>query len=338
MGPILRVAVERFPIEGRFVIARGDKREAVAVVCSLSDGDHVGRGEAVPYAHFGETVPAVVAVLEELSGELEIGLEQDQLATRLPAGAARNALDCAMWDLAAQQQRRPVHELAGIGEPRPRATCFTLSLGTPEAMGKRAAAERARPWLKLKLGGDEHDVRRVRAVRASAPHAALVVDANESWDRSRYERIVPELASLGVAMIEQPFPQGQDGELAELPRPVPVCADESCRDRGSIEQLVGRYDAVNIKLDKAGGLSEAIALMHQARAADLAVMVGCMVSSSLSIAPAMLLARDADVVDLDGALLLAHDRADGLRLIDGQLHPSPALWGWPRPSGQSVSA
>lgn len=324
----LEVHAERFPLRAAFTISRGSRTVQEVVRVVIREGGHAGQGECVPYAHYGETVAGVVATLEGLQDAVAAGMDRSALAERLPAGAARNALDCALWDLAAKRTGQRVWQLARLPAPAPVITAYTLSLDTPEAMAANAAANARRPLLKIKLGGGTEDLDRVDAVRAGAPAARLIVDANEGWDTAAYERLAPELARAGVAMIEQPLPAADDAALAELPRPVPLCADESCRDRASLARIRGRYDMVNIKLDKAGGLTEALALRAAARADGLAIMVGCMLATSLAMAPAVLLAQGGAYTDLDGPLLLAEDRAPGLH-YDGQgVHPpQAALWG-----------
>ncbi|WP_119168533.1 N-acetyl-D-Glu racemase DgcA [Algihabitans albus] len=326
--PGLTVRRESFPTRGSFTISRGSRTAVEVVLVELAAAGRTGRGECVPYARYGESVEGVVAAIEGLRGVLEAGdLDRRGLQEALPAGAARNALDCAFWDLEAKQAGRRVWQLAGLAEPGALTTAYTLSLDTPEAMGAAAAANAGRPLLKLKLAGPE-DLARVEAVRAGAPASKLVVDANEGWDAESYGRLAPELARLGVTLVEQPLPAGADEALAALPRPVPLCADESCHDRSSLPQLRGRYDMVNVKLDKTGGLTEALALVAEAEAAGFGVMVGCMLATSLAMAPATLPAQRAQVVDLDGPLLLAEDRDPPLR-IDGSViqPPAPELWG-----------
>ena len=250
------------------------------------------------------------------------------LQNLLPPGAARNAVDCALWDLEAKRADRPVWELAGLSAPGPEITAYTLSLDTPEAMRAQAAAHAFRPLPKTKLGGGEADVARIEAVRAGAPDARIIVDANEGWTPDLYQTLAPVLVRLGVEMVEQPLPAGADGALAELERVLPVCADESCHDRASLPALRGRYDMVNIKLDKTGGLTEALALKAEAEAQGFGIMIGCMVGSSLAMAPGVLLAQGASIVDLDGPLLLAHDRDSALTFDEAGVHPSRTeLWG-----------
>ncbi len=323
----LTTRIERWPIAGTFAISRGAKTEAAVVVAELTDGRHRGRGECVPYARYGETVEGVTASLAALVPEIGRGLDREHLQAAMPAGAARNALDCAFWDLDAKRAGRPVYELLGQPIPRPLVTAYTISLATPQEMGTAAARAAARPLLKVKLGG-AGDPERIAAVRRAAPQSQLIVDANEGWTDQNLADNLAACAMAGVALVEQPLPAGADGALARIARPLPVCADESVHDRASLATLVGRYDAVNIKLDKAGGLTEALAMAAQAEQLGFQIMVGCMVATSLAMAPAMLLAQRAAVVDLDGPLLLARDRPDGL-VYDGSRvePPSPALWG-----------
>jgi L-alanine-DL-glutamate epimerase-like enolase superfamily enzyme len=323
----LSVRIERWPLAGVFAISRGSKTEAVVVVAELSDGTHRGRGESVPYARYGETPDGIVAAIEAVRPVLRRGLDRGALQRAMPAGAARNALDCAYWDVNAKQTGRRVHELAGLGPPGPLTTAYTISLGSAAAMA--AAAERAawRPLLKVKLGGDD-DGTRIAAVRRAAPRAQLIVDANEGWNPDNFEANLAACDDAGVTLIEQPLPEGRDEALTRIKRPIPVCADESVHDSASLDALVGKYDAVNVKLDKAGGLTEALALAAEAERRGFAVMVGCMVATSLAMAPAMLVAQRASWVDLDGPLLLASDRADGLRYEGSLVYPSdPVLWG-----------
>jgi L-Ala-D/L-Glu epimerase len=320
----IETRAEAWPIRGRFTISRGVKTEAEVVLVEARAEGLRGRGECVPYPRYGETVAEVVGAIQGLEVE---GLTRAKLQSLLQAGAARNAVDCALWDLEAKRTRQPAWRLAGLAAPAPVLTAYTLSLDTPEKMGAAAKENALRPLLKLKLSG-AGDLERVRAVRVNAPNAALIVDANEGWTVEDYRGLVPKLAGLDVALIEQPFPAGKDAPLAELPRPVPVCADESCHTSDDLARLVGAYDAVNIKLDKAGGLTEALALRRAAEAMGLRIMVGCMVATSLAMAPALLLAQGADWVDLDGPLLLAEDRTPGLVYRGSTVDPpQPALWG-----------
>ena len=324
----LSVRIERWALAGAFTISRGTKTEAVVVAVELHDGTHRGRGECVPYARYGETPEGVVAAIEAIRPALRGGLDRVGLQDVLAAGAARNALDCACWDLNAKQTGRRVHELAGLAAPKPRVTAYTLSLAAPAAMAEAAERAALRPLLKVKLGGGDDDGRRIAAVRRAAPQAELIVDANEGWNEDNLAQNLAACAEAGVTLIEQPLPKGRDAALARIKRPIPVCADESVHDRASLDSLAGKYDAINIKLDKAGGLTEALALAAAAERRGLAVMVGCMVATSLAMAPAMLLAQRASVVDLDGPLLLAKDRPDGLRYVGSLAYPpEPALWG-----------
>ena len=323
----LSVKVERWPIAGMFAISRGAKTEAMVVVAELADGTHRGRGECVPYARYGETVEGVAAAIEAMGGPIAGGLDRERLQTAMPAGAARNALDCAFWDLAAKRAGRPVHELLGFSAPQALTTAYTISLATPAAMAQAAAAAAGRALLKVKLGGAD-DPARIAAVRRAAPKSELIVDANEGWTPDDLAQNLAACAQAGVTLVEQPLPAGRDDALAGIARPVPICADESVHASASLAALVGKYDAVNIKLDKAGGLTEALVMARQAQAFGFVLMVGCMVATSLAMAPAMLLAQRARVVDLDGALLLARDRPDGLRYEGSRIHPAtPALWG-----------
>ncbi len=281
----------------------------------------------MPYARYGETVDGVIAAIEGLRPRIEDGLDRTGLQALLPAGAARNALDCAYWDLEAKRAGRPVWQLCGLAPLDAVTTAYTLSLDTPDAMGRAAAAHAARPLLKLKLAGPD-DLARVEAVRANAPETRLIVDAHEGWSLDDYVELAPKLARLGVVLIEQPLPAGQDAPLAGLQRPVPVCADESCHATESLAGIAGRYDAVNIKLDKTGGLTEALNLKQAALDQGFQIMVGCMLATSLAMAPAILIAQGAAFVDLDGPLLLKRDRPEGLRYEGSTLHPpEPALWG-----------
>jgi L-alanine-DL-glutamate epimerase-like enolase superfamily enzyme len=330
----LIVRRESYPIRGAFTISRGSKREAAVVVVELSaitaGGREVrGRGECVPYARYGETVDGVVAAIEALGADIVAGMDRQSLRVGAPGGAARNAVDCALWDLECKAANLPAWRLANLPEPRPVATAFTLSLAAPAEMGRAGRAAAAMPLLKLKLGGgDAEDVERVRQVHENAPRSRLIVDANEGWTISQLAALAPELAALGVALIEQPLPAGQDAALADFCSPVPLGADESCHGVSGLADLGVRYSVVNIKLDKTGGLTEALALKEAARAAGLGIMVGCMVATSLSMAPAFLLAQGADFVDLDGPLLLERDRDPGIAYDGAVMFPPPAaLWG-----------
>jgi L-alanine-DL-glutamate epimerase-like enolase superfamily enzyme len=310
-----------------FAISRGSKTTADVVVAEVFDGEFRGRGECVPYPRYGESVDSVVRQLEGMRGAVFSGLDRKELQQAMMPGAARNALDCAFWHLDAQRDDRRVADIAGIGTLKPLVTAYTLSLDTPERMGDAAAAQRGRPLLKLKLSGDG-DIARVRAVRRAAPAARLIVDANEGWSDRHLTEVMPALAEFGVELIEQPLPSGDDAALARVPHPIPVCADESCHTSADLDRLAGKYEAVNIKLDKAGGLTEALALAEAASARGFKIMVGCMIGTSLAMAPAVLVAQRAQFVDLDAPLLLASDRVPGLRYDGSTVYPpEPAFWG-----------
>ncbi|SEQ35470.1 L-alanine-DL-glutamate epimerase [Faunimonas pinastri] len=322
--PALHASIERWPIAGSFTISRGSRTEAVVVVVEVSDGTHRGRGECVPYPRYGETPESVVAEIESLD---PTDLDRESLRTRLHPGAARNAVDCALWDLEAKRSGISVARSLGLSDLRPLETAYTLSLGDPTSMQAAAARAAERPLLKVKLGGDG-DVERILAVRAGAPRSRLIVDANEGWSEANFGANSLACREAGVVLIEQPLPAGADDFLRGVDRPVPICADESLHVAADLEALAGKYDAVNIKLDKTGGLTEALDLFREARRRDFSIMVGCMVGTSLAMAPAVLLAQGADIVDLDGPLLLARDRDPGL-LYEGAMvsPPGTSLWG-----------
>lgn len=322
------VIVERFPVRDSFTISRGAKTFVDVVVCTVSDGTHVGRGEGTPIYYHGETAQACADAIKAIAGQPG-AFDRQQLRSLMPPGAARNALDCALWDIEVRQQGIAAWQLAGLAEPVPVRTAYTISLDTPDAMALAAQRARARGFtlLKCKLTG-EGDRARITAVRAGAPDAQLIVDANESWAGLDLVAEASSLAAYGVSLIEQPLPAKADEALAGLANmPIPLCADESCQSLVDFDRL-GGYQAINIKLDKAGGLTEALAMAHEAKARGLKIMVGCMLASSLGIAPAFLLAQLADWVDLDGALLLAQDRNGALPVSDGLLGPG-SLWGEP---------
>ena len=321
----MRIAAtaERFQLAETFTISRGSRDAAEVLTVEINDDGFKGRGECVPYARYGETIDSVMALIAGVPGtETRLTLQET-----LPPGAARNALDCAYWDLEAKRAGRRVWELARLAPPHPVETAYTLSLDSPDKMRAAARKHAYRPLLKIKLGG-EGDMARLEAVRDGAPDTRIIVDANEGWTADVYSELAPHLLKLGVLLVEQPLPAGDDGLLAEIERPLPVCADESCHDRASLSALHGKYDVVNIKLDKTGGLTEALALRDAARDAGFGLMVGCMVGTSLAMAPALLVAQGAGIVDLDGPLLLAEDRSPPLRYDAEGLHPpEPALWG-----------
>ena len=324
---MLSARIERWPIAGSFTISRGAKTEAVTVVAELSRDGLTGRGECVPYPRYGETAEATLAALQSMREPLRRGLDRGALQAAMPPGAARNALDCALLDLEAKAGGQRVWNLLGRPAPRACITAYTISLASPEAMAAATVKAAHRPLLKIKLGGDG-DGRRIAAVRKAAPESELIVDANEAWTTHNLEQNLSECAEAGVTLVEQPLPADQDEALARIRRPLAVCADESVHDRASLQGLRERYDAVNIKLDKSGGLTEALAMTDAAHALGFDIMIGCMVATSLAMAPAMLLAQEARFVDLDGPLLLARDRDGGLR-YDGSLvyPPDAALWG-----------
>ncbi len=323
----LSIAVERWPIRGTFAISRGAKTEATVVVAELGDGKARGRGECVPYSRYNESVESVCAQLEAMRARLAAGLSRLDLQQAMPPGAARNALDCAFWDLEAKRSGRSVHDLAGLPAPHPVTTAFTISLATPGEMAKATTNAAARPLLKIKLGADG-DPARIAAVRAAAPDAELIADANEGWNDDNLHANLTACAQAGVTLVEQPLPADRDQALKAIAHPMPICADESVLGLGSLAALTGTYDAVNIKLDKAGGLTEALAMVEEAKRLGFAIMAGSMVGTSLAVAPAMLVAQKARAVDLDGPLLLAKDRPHGLVYRDSLVFPpGPELWG-----------
>lgn len=325
MVQLVSVDVERWPVAGAFTISRGAKTHVDVVVCTLTDGRHVGRGEGSAIYYHGETAEGCANAIRDYVAS-GIALDRHSLLSNMPRGAARNALDCALWDLESRQAGQPVWALAGLAKPEPIATAYTISLNTPAQMehDARVAAQAGFGLLKCKLTG-QGDVERITAVRRGAPNVRLIVDANESWMTLDIVREANALAALGVEMIEQPIAHGQEALLTGLDAPVPFCADESCQDRSDLDRVV-HFAAINIKLDKAGGLTEALELTKAARLRGQRIMVGCMLSTSLGIAPAMLAAQGAEWVDLDGALLLAKDREGALEVRDGVLYPGD-LWG-----------
>ncbi|MEM9999271.1 MAG: N-acetyl-D-Glu racemase DgcA [Pseudomonadota bacterium] len=320
---------ESFPIDGQFRISRGAKTAADVLVCEIRMGSGKGMGECVPYARYGETMQGVEEAIGKVSLDnvTSIAEARSMLHTALPPGAARNALDCAIWDLEAKLTGKPFHQLVQMAPPRPLETAFTLSLDTPEAMADAARGASSRPLLKVKLGGPE-DIACMHAVVANAPKSNIIIDANEAWRIDDLPHLMREAASLDIALIEQPLPAGQDQALASIPHPVPICADESVHCSRDMGKLTDRYDYINIKLDKAGGLTEALKMRDEAQKLGFGIMVGCMVGSSLSMAPAVFLAQDADYVDLDGPLLLAKDRSPALHYLGNTVSPpESALWG-----------
>jgi L-alanine-DL-glutamate epimerase-like enolase superfamily enzyme len=325
----ISIKAETWPLRQRFAIARGSKIAAEVISVEIAEGGVIGRGEAVPYARYGETVETANAAIEALVPALEKGLTREALADALLPGAARNAVDCALWDFEAKQSGQPAYALAGLAAPKPLTTAYTIILDHADKMAQAAAQARAYPLLKIKLGGPQGvmaDMTRLAAVAEARPDAQLIVDANEGWQAEEVARYAEALGRYGVVFFEQPVPQAQEAALAQIN--LPFCADESVHDRHDIAALSGAYSWVNIKLDKSGGLSEALACIAAARSSNRKIMVGCMVATSLSMAPAFLLAQQADMVDLDGPLWLAEDCLNGLR-FDGAhiLPPSIALWG-----------
>jgi L-alanine-DL-glutamate epimerase-like enolase superfamily enzyme len=324
----LTVNIESFPIAGRFTIARGSRTEAVVVTATIEEGGAVGRGECVPYPRYGESVEGVAAAIAGLRDAIESGLGREALQDKLLPGAARNALDCALWDFDAKRTGIRAHVTAGMDRLRPVTTAYTISLGTADDMAEAARRAADRPILKVKFGAPEGDLDRIRSVRAAAPDSTLIADANEGWTEENLQEHLDACVETGFALIEQPLPSDADGALKAVRRTVPVCADESVHARDGLDRLVGLYDAINIKLDKTGGLTEALALADAAEERGFGLMIGCMVGTSLAMAPALLLAPRARFVDLDGPLLLARDRQPGLTYEDSVVSPpAPELWG-----------
>lgn len=327
MSRQITIRHESWPIAGTFTISRGSKTSAEVVVVEIVDGKARGQGECVPYARYGESIEGVIATIEQHRVALEDGAARADVQKLLPPGAARNAVDCALWDLEAKLAGKPVWKLAGLKQPRDLMTAYTLSLASPDDMALAAAQNLHRPLLKLKLSGAD-DLDRVRAVSRAAPQSKLIIDANEGWSVEDYRKLAPKLRELNVILIEQPLPAGDDEALRDLEKPIPICADEACHDSETLAALIGKYNAVNIKLDKTGGLTEALKMAEAAREQGFQIMVGCMVGTSLGMAPAFLIGQQASVVDLDGPLLLAQDRQHGFRYDGSFMHPcDAALWG-----------
>jgi L-alanine-DL-glutamate epimerase-like enolase superfamily enzyme len=323
----LSARIERFETARPFVIARGSKSHVDVVVAEVRTGAHVGRGEGTPIYYRGDNAEAAQAAIGAMADAVAAGVTRAGLLDLMPPGAARNALDSALWDLEAKETGKRVWDLAGLPAPRPMLTAYTISLGEPSAMAAQAQGARTRELLKLKLGG-EGDVERVAAVRRAAPDARLIADANEGWAGLDVERMCHALAPYRIELIEQPLPAGQDSALAGIASPVPLAADESLQSRAELGDIVGRYRFINVKLDKCGGLTEALALIHAARQRGLGILTGCMLSSSLGVAPAFVAAMQGEFADLDGPLLLANDRAHGLRFSGSDVAPPEvALWG-----------
>jgi L-Ala-D/L-Glu epimerase len=323
----LSVEIESWPLARPFAISRGVKTKADVVVARITDGDSTGWGECVPYPRYDETVDGVAADMEKLSGAIADGLNRQGLLQTLHGGAARNALDNALWDLEAKQSGKRAYEIAGIDMPTPYVTAETIGIGTVEEMAQSANRLKAAPLLKVKLDG-QLVMERMQAIHDNAPSSRLIIDPNEGWTLEQLKEFAPKLADLGVEMIEQPIPAGSDDGLSGYSSPVPVCADEACHTSADLPGLVGKYQMVNIKLDKTGGLTEALKLATEARDLGFSIMIGCMVGTSLAMAPAVLLGGFAEFVDLDGPLLLKQDRQGGLRFEEGNVHPPEAsLWG-----------
>tara|TARA_B100001559_G_C16464860_1_gene606009 strand:+ start:294 stop:1280 length:987 start_codon:yes stop_codon:yes gene_type:complete len=322
------IHIEAWPLAGAFRISRGTRKVSDVLMVEVNDGNYVGRGECFPYARYGEDIDSVQKQLNSVRSEIEHGLDRQALLNVLAPGAARNAVDCALWDLEAKRAGVRVWDLADLPAPEPVTTVYTLGVDEPAIMGERARENSDRPRLKLKMTGDGADLERVRNIHKNAPNARLVVDANEGWTIEQYLEYAPQFKELGVEMIEQPLPSTDDEQLSGVDRPIPVCADESCHDRATLQSLVGKYDMINIKLDKTGGLTEALNLRDAALKQGLSIMVGCMIGTSLAMAPGILVAQEAAIVDLDGPLLLAEDRAPGLSFTGSIIHPPETrLWG-----------
>jgi L-alanine-DL-glutamate epimerase-like enolase superfamily enzyme len=322
----LRSFIERWPIAGGFTISRGTKTEAAVVLAEIEEDGIIGRGECVPYPRYGESVEGVQELVAAQSDAIASGISREELLERMPAGAARNAVDAALWALEARRSGQSVWQLAGLPEPQPVITAFTISLGTPESMAAAAARASARPLLKIKLGSED-DAARIRAVRAAAPQSQLIIDANEAWRPSTLETELAACAEAGVALVEQPLPADQDEALQGIQSPVPLCADESFHGLESLDQVASRYACVNVKLDKTGGLTAAIEVARAARTRGLELMLGCMVGTSLAMAPAFHLSAWASFVDLDGPLLLERDRSPGFAFEGStMLPPTPGVW------------
>ncbi|MBY5318869.1 N-acetyl-D-Glu racemase DgcA [Rhizobium johnstonii] len=327
MPRTLDIQMNSFPIAGTFTISRGAKTEAEIITCTLIEEGAQGLGECVPYRRYGETMESVFAQIEAARPLIEAGISRSDLLSAMPPGAARNGVDCALWDLEAKRTGDRVAARLGLSAPQPLTTAYTISLGEPEVMAAQAREHAGRALLKVKVGtGDDES--RIRAVRAAAPDAEIILDANEGWPEAVLERHLHIAAEAGIALVEQPLPAGRDGLLAEIRRPLLVCADESVHHTGDLASLADRYDAINIKLDKTGGLTEALSMKAEAERLGFSIMIGCMVGTSLAMAPAVLLAQNADFVDLDGPLLLARDREPGLRYAASLVFPpEAALWG-----------
>ena len=327
MGISLKADMRSFAMDGVFTISRGSRTSSEVVTVTLDDGTYQGQGECVPYPRYGESVEGVIADINAMANDIEAGLSREQLQTSMPAGAARNALDCAFWDLSAKREGARAWELLDLPEPDGLITAFTIGYDSPEAMREKAQANADRPLLKTKLAKAD-DIGRVAAVREGAPNSKITLDANEGWSAEAYTDIVTQLEAFDIMAVEQPMHADHDAVLADMPHPIPLIADESAHDSASLPKILGRYDMINIKLDKTGGLTEALELKRRALDAGMEIMVGCMIGSSLAMAPAMLVAHDAKIIDLDGPLLLAEDREFPIRFDGSIMHAPPrALWG-----------
>lgn len=323
----LDITVERWPIAGTFTISRGSKTEAAAVLVTLTENGHFGRGECVPYARYGESLESVCAEIEGLRDALMKGASRSDVAGLLHAGAARNAIDCALWDLEAKRSGTSVAAMLALPALHALTTAVTVSFGDAQTMAASAKNFADRPLIKVKVGGG-NDAERIRAVAQAAPSSRIILDANEGWTDANIVENMLAAAKAGVVLIEQPLPAGNDAILADIPHPVPICADESAHGTDDLHTLLGRYDCINIKLDKTGGLTEALRMQRRARELGFGIMVGCMVGTSLAMAPAALVAQDADFVDLDGPLILKEDRKPGLVFSGSRVSPPTAeLWG-----------
>jgi L-Ala-D/L-Glu epimerase len=323
----LSIDTRVWPLREPFVISRSTQTTCEVIVVQLAVGGHVGRGEAVGVDYHDETIESMRAQIEGVRAVIERGVDRRELLEVLPAGGARNALDAAMWDLEAKQSGKSVWELAGIAQPRKISTCETIGIRSLAEYEARARALARCEWIKIKVSHD-NPLEAVSAVRRGAPAAHLVVDANQAWSVDTLQKLAPALAQLRVDLLEQPVPVNEDAPLARLDLPVPVCADEPANTVDDLPRLVDRYDFVNIKLDKSGGLTAALDLAHAARAAGMRLMVGCMVGGSLAMAPGMVVAQLCEIADLDGPLLQAEDWPDGIEYRDGVMSlPSRKLWG-----------
>ncbi|KXG86538.1 N-acetyl-D-Glu racemase DgcA [Agrobacterium bohemicum] len=327
MGRYLEATAEVFPVAGSFTISRGSRTEVVVVACSITENGIKGVGECVPYTRYGESIDGVLEDIRAVSHAVSNGIDRSELQHMMKPGAARNAVDCALWDLEAKLSGTSVASRVLTASPKPIVTAYTISLGEPDAMAAKAAENASRPLLKIKTGTQD-DEARLRAVRAAAPHATIIIDANEGWTEHNIGHHFAVAKELNIALIEQPLPAGKDAILAQIERPVAICADETVHLTTDLTALRDRYDAINIKLDKTGGLTEALVMKKEAERLGFIIMVGCMLGTSLGMAPALMLAQDTAYADLDGPLLLVRDRVPGMRYEGSLVHPpEPELWG-----------